>query len=378
MKRKRRYPGLRETKGKWEYRFMLDGLTYARVTGLEASAANATAALKQREEHRQTVRLGKPVAQRVRFNEASDRFLFWSEREHRDKPNTWKRHRTSLASLKRMFSSTYMDNLTPGLIDDYKAWRRDMEVRDVTLRHDLHALSQLCRYAARQGWITGNPVRLVDMPSDRDARNERVITLDEERAYFDRADGSPAHDIGRLILLQGMRPDEVLGLEKQTVDMDVGTLRVVGGKSRAAWRTLNLTAESKTLLGRRMRFGSPWVFPGAISARRLTTVGDYEKVRGKRGWVYGSHERYYTYSAYISSHNRICKASGVLFDPYALRHTFATRFWTQTRDIFALQRVLGHADLKTLQRYVHVDEEHVREAMRKYEAGLVPRPEVVQ
>ena len=49
MKRKRRYPGLRETKGKWKYRFMVDHVTYARVTGLEATAVNAMAALRQRE-----------------------------------------------------------------------------------------------------------------------------------------------------------------------------------------------------------------------------------------------------------------------------------------------------------------------------------------
>ena len=67
----------------------------------------------------------------------------------------------------------------------------------------------------------------------------------------------------------------------------------------------------------------------------------------------------------------------MLFDPYSLRHTFATRFYTETKDIFALQKVLGHTDLKTLQRYVHVDEEHVREAMRKFEEGLRPVVEVI-
>ena len=141
MKRKRRYPGLRETKGKWEYRFMTDGVTYQRVTGLEATAANATAALGQREEHRQMVILGKPVAKRVRFNEVVERFIAWSKQEHRDKPNTWRRQKTSLSSLTAMLSTYYMDTLRAGNIDDYKAWRRENGISEVTLRHDLHALS---------------------------------------------------------------------------------------------------------------------------------------------------------------------------------------------------------------------------------------------
>ena len=377
MKRKRRYPGLRETKGKWKYRFMVDHVTYARVTGLEATAVNAMAALRQREEHRQMVILGKPVAKRVRFNEAVERFLAWSKQEHRDKPNTWRRQKTSLSSLKAMLSTFYMDTLHAGAVDDYKAWRREQGVREVTLRHDLHALSQVCQYADRQGWMEGNPVRLVKMPSDRDSRNERVLTNEEERTYFEAARGLVAGDVGRLILLQGMRPDEVLSTIKDSIDLAVGSLVVEQSKTRAGRRTLDLTAESRTILGRRMRWASPWVFPGAISTRKLTGTGDYEKVKGRRGQVYGSHERHYGYSSYISAHNRICKKCGVSFDPYSLRHTFATRFYEHTRDVFALQKVLGHSDLKTLQRYVHVDEEHVREAMRKYEAGLVPVVEEV-
>ena len=239
-------------------------------------------------------------------------------------------------------------------------------------------LSQLFQYAERQAWTESNQVRLVDMPSDRDSRNEHVLSDDDERAYFATARKHPVvHDVGRLIILQGMRPDEVLSLQKDCIDLEKGTLKVKSSKTSAGKRTLNLTAESRSILGRRMRWASPFVFPGAVSARKLDAVGDYEVVAGRRGQVYG-HAKPYTYSAYIGAHNRICKLCGASFDPYSLRHTFATRFYAQTKDVFSLQRVLGHADLKTLQRYVHVDDEHVRDAMRKYEASLRSIVEVIQ
>jgi site-specific recombinase XerC len=55
---------------------------------------------------------------------------------------------------------------------------------------------------------------------------------------------------------------------------------------------------------------------------------------------------------------------------YDLRHTFATRFYEATRDVEALRRVLGHANLRTIQKYVHLSHDHVDAAMRSYEAAL--------
>lgn len=38
----------------------------------------------------------------------------------------------------------------------------------------------------------------------------------------------------------------------------------------------------------------------------------------------------------------------------------------------AVARILGHADLKTVMCYVHVDQEQMAEAMHKYSEGLKP------
>jgi len=38
--------------------------------------------------------------------------------------------------------------------------------------------------------------------------------------------------------------------------------------------------------------------------------------------------------------------------PHVLRHTFATRYYRQTRDLAGLQRLLDHADPKTTMVYV--------------------------
>jgi integrase len=51
------------------------------------------------------------------------------------------------------------------------------------------------------------------------------------------------YDLARQIRNQGMRPEEVMSLRKEDIDLERGQLQVRFGKTKAARRTLNLTAE---------------------------------------------------------------------------------------------------------------------------------------
>ena len=57
-------------------------------------------------------------------------------------------------------------------------------MRPVTLRHDLHALSLFCQYARKQGWLVGDPMEDVEIPSDLDAKRFHEITAAMETLYF--------------------------------------------------------------------------------------------------------------------------------------------------------------------------------------------------
>jgi integrase len=155
--------------------------------------------------------------------------------------------------------------ISPGRLEEYKAWRvNDHGVRDVTLRHDLHALSKFLGYVVKQRWAVDNPVRNVTIPSDADAIRIHVLTSEEEREYFLRAaKHRDLNDLGRLIMNQGMRPDEVTCLRKLDVDLDRGQLQITSGKSPAARRTLDLTTESRGILTRRTARDSMWIFPSS-------------------------------------------------------------------------------------------------------------------
>ena len=58
---------------------------------------------------------------------------------------------------------------------------------------------------------------------------------------------------------------------------------------------------------------------------------------------------------------------------YDFRHTFATRMAERGMPLATLAAILRHSGLRVVQRYVHVSQEHQRDAMRRFgtEDGLL-------
>jgi integrase len=121
------------------------------------------------------------------------------------------------------------------------------------------------------------------------------------------------------------------------------------GKSRAARRKLDLTAESCRILAERMAGASPWIFSSSRNpGQHVTRVNN--------------------------AHDRLCEkaqADGVALDfvLYDLRRTLATRMAQEGIDLATLAKILGHNSIRIVERYVHPTDEHRKSAMLRYEAS---------
>src|SRR5579862_8765651 len=378
---------LRNRSGNWHYRFFAAGREWSADTGLVATERNRSAALMAESEARRTISQGRAEQLKTQvkpFSDAADQFIEWAKGEHREKPATWKRLRVSMASLKQFFKHRPLHTITLGLVQDYMSWRRvcpeckgdgcqvcdqtGQGVKEITLRHDLHALSPLFQYGIEHNWCMVNPVERVKIPSDADAVRIHVLSPAEEMLYFGtcqnlaakrRAEAvtltGPAkwakeraalafdnlHDLGRLMLLQGPRPSEVMQARAEHVQG--GEWLIPGGKSKAARRVLDLTPESRALLDGRVAAsaGGPWLFGGRAKGSHLSDAEN--------------------------AHKAVLAASGLAFVIYDFRHTFATRFAEATSgDVVALASILGHANLRTVMRYVHISRDHRKAQMLKF------------
>lgn len=75
-----------------------------------------------------------------------------------------------------------------------------------------------------------------------------------------------------------------------------------------------------------------------------------------------------------AAHVKAIKGSGVArFRPYDLRHTAATRAAEAGADPLSLQKLLGHSELKTTQRYVHPSKRHLADVQTRIEKHRAER-----
>lgn len=365
--------GIRERSGNWHYRFEVHGHEYTGDTGLAATKRNESAARMKEAEARRKVKDGRAEDLRLiikPFSEAAGMFLDWAKGEHRDHPATAKRLETSFVSLRKFFQGRSVVQITAGDLEDFKTWRRSIKVKEVTIRHDLHALSKFYGYAIRHHWAAHSPVDGVEIPSDKDAVRIHVLTEKEEAAYFG-AIGAKAAGVGlketvgaagqrkiaerqysaladaaRVMLLTGARPEEVMKARAEDVQGD--WWQIVKGKTPAARRRLRLIGEAKSIMTRRAGAGG-WLWPGKAPGSHVAT--------------------------FQRTHEAALEHAGLCFVVYDLRHTFATRAAAAGMPVTTLAAVLGHNNLRSVMKYVHVRQADIEAGMKLMEAVKVYREE---
>ncbi len=244
-----------------------------------------------------------------------------------------------------------------------------MAIKEISLRHDLHALSLFWQYAVRRNWARENIIRNVDIPSGKDSVRMNVLSPGQEALYFetclwmdraaqfiaspDRTGYRDLYDFMRLMIQQGTRPEELLELRKNDVDLVSVKVFIQSGKTEAARRLLRLTTESSEILKRRMSEPGPFVFPSPKNpaAHRGPTWRTYENVLEAMAG----------------------RADACVFVSYDLRHTAATRWATDGMAVPVLMATLGHANLRSVMKYIHITADNIEHEMDRIEKMRLSR-----
>jgi integrase len=346
-----KHRNIRAVAGRWHYRFWVSGVEYTGSTGSAATERNVPRAMARAEALRSEVFQGHGLSkiQVIPFGRAAEAFLTWAEGEYRDHPATARRHKISLAALGEHFGTSPVCRITAGSVEQYKGWRRkEHNIKEITLRHDLHTLSKFLGWCRKHGWLKGNPMEEVEIPGGGESARFHVVSLEEQAQYFkicDRLGFQDLHDLALLMLLQGVRPEEVMAAQSEDLDWRFQRWSIPRGKSRAARRELSLTAQA------------------------IAILVDRATVRGPLFWPFNRHRQ----------HSRVLKEmGGERFRIYDFRHTFASRLAAAGVDLVTIAKILGHANLRSVQCYCHSDAGQVAAAMARYEKTLGPEQQPAQ
>jgi len=147
----------------------------------------------------------------------------------------------------------------------------------------------------------------------------------------------------------GLRVSEVSNLQAKDINLKEGKLRVINGKG---------SKDRDLVIGNK---------------QALELLREYNRIRPKSNYFFTSLEagregkqvsvRYL--QTMIKRYSERAKINKNV-SPHTLRHTFATEFYRETKDIETLRKILGHSDISTTQIYVTLANIDVEKAMNGF------------
>lgn len=238
-----------------------------------------------------------------------------------------------------------------------------------TQRQALNALVFLYREVLDQELGDGiAPIR-----SKRTAKPPTVLTKDEVVCLLKQMSGPHALMV-KLIYGTGFRLLECIRLRVQDVDFGNGIVYVrdgKGGKDRTTLLPVNISAELESHIKRTLEihqqdkdagFGEVYL-PEALARK-------YKSAATESGWQYvfpaknrsidprsGKEMRHHVLESGLQKAvKRAARNAGInkRATVHTLRHSFATHMLENGVNIRTLQKLLGHADVKTTEIYTHV------------------------
>ena len=304
-------------------------------------------------------------------------------------------------NTKRNYQERYKWNIQPVIgamcIDDVKPMhckailnRMESKYAGSTIRQTYIAMGTMFRAAVMNDILIKHPMDGVRFTKPVRAVDDiKFLTVDEQEKFMEVARQSHNYRQYLLLLETGLRTSELVGLTWDSIDWEKKTLtinkaleyrhskhcwRAGPPKSKKSYRTIPLTAKAYEVLLECYNERND-----RKEAEIMSSCLEYvDRRTGEKNtmfmhdlvfvnWRTGEPAKNSSYDTHLY---KLCDKAGIKrFCMHALRHTYATRAIEYGMPPKTLQKLLGHASIKTtMDRYVHVTEDFMLNAVQIFEA----------
>ena len=213
-------------------------------------------------------------------------------------------------------------------------------------------------WCVKNGLLEKNPIDAIEKPklekrlpkriSKQDAMKLLDFALNKQYRYRFEAFRNQA--VIATFIYSGIRANELLCLRLKDVDLENNVIFVRLGKGNKD-RVVPMCSPLKSCLRR---------YLDERSRLKRNSTHFFVSLRG---------DMPFTYSGLKKFVNNLKAVTGVNFSPHKLRHTFATLMLEGGCDLFSLQKMMGHSDIKTTTIYLSASVRLLQEQMLKHPLG---------
>lgn len=234
------------------------------------------------------------------------------------------------------------------------AYQLSKEVQPPTQSRIVSGIKGFFLYLQLEGYRDDNPTQLLELPKLRKTFPDTLATKEVD-ALISGINENAKYAFRNRCMLEmlyscGLRVSELTKLNISDLFFEKGLIRVFGKGDKLRW------------------------VPIADGTQKL--ISEYLKKRTKENAAKGHEDRLFLNNrgreitrvmVYTIVKNAALYANiNKRISPHTLRHSFATHLVENGADIQLVQHMMGHASITTTERYIHMSQRHLKEAVSKF------------